>query len=99
MPSLRHLKETISEKMRLEAPELFAELRAKGTLDQLIEEMVEDLSAVVVDASLQAGRAPALQSAQMHLQRVQAMEEAARRTLETLLSELEFPGNEPTSVD
>jgi hypothetical protein len=97
--NLRHVKETIREKMRLEAPALFAQLQAAGTLEATLAELTEDVQADVVNASVKAGADPKLGSPQKHMERVQTMEDAARRTLETLLSNLEFPGVEPTTTD
>jgi len=97
--NLGHVAGTVREKMRLEAPALFAQLKAAGTLEATVAQIAEDVKDQVVAASGQAGMDPKLQAPQRHLQRVQAMEGAARQTLEILLSELEFPVDEATTTD
>lgn len=97
--NLQHVKETIKLKMQAEAPQLYARLEAAGSLEAYLDELTEDVKADVVNATVKAGADPKLQSAQKHMERVQAMESEGRATLNALLAELEFPEDTPTTTD
>jgi hypothetical protein len=97
--NLHHVRVTVASKLLDQNPELYRRLENAQELNDFLDDTSERIKDQVTEDVLAAGNRPEFAKASAHLSRLQAMEAAGRETLNALLSELEFPMDDPEPTD